>query len=119
MEPILCTGLLLAKGVGHTLGLAAKSKKAQISAGIRQVAALLGQSEDALHDGLRYEHDARSGEEYKKNLSIPAEAKPGKKINSQARFQLSMIQPGPTSTTSTATSRGGDATHPRLRPKRL
>ena len=61
MEPILCTGLLLAKGVGHTLGLAAKSKKAQISAGIRQVAALLGQSEDALHDGLRYEHDARSG----------------------------------------------------------
>ena len=43
------------------MGLAAKSKKAQISAGIRQVAALLGQSEGALHDGLRYEHDARSG----------------------------------------------------------
>ena len=61
MEPILYTGLLLAKGVGYTLGLAAKRKKAQISAGIRQAAALLGQSEGTLHDGLRYEHDARSG----------------------------------------------------------
>ena len=69
MDPILYTGLLLAEGVGYTLGLAAKNKKAQISAGIRQVAALLGQSEGALHDGLRYEHDARSGREIQEKFS--------------------------------------------------